>query len=98
SSLLQKMEYMHLNPLKRGYVDDPIHGYGSQMTRSVEDLLSHAGAWEGGWRSCRGCRPCWRGWRSLVSRMSWVSRSKNKSLALWLSFKRVLRFARQYGF
>jgi putative transposase len=23
--LLQKMEYMHLNPVKRGYVDDPVH-------------------------------------------------------------------------
>jgi putative transposase len=23
--LLQKMEYMHFNPVKRGYVDDPVH-------------------------------------------------------------------------
>jgi REP element-mobilizing transposase RayT len=23
--MLQKLEYMHLNPVKRGYVDDPVH-------------------------------------------------------------------------
>jgi hypothetical protein len=23
--MLQKLEYMHNNPVKRGYVDDPVH-------------------------------------------------------------------------
>jgi hypothetical protein len=23
--MLQKLEYMHVNPVKRGYVDDPLH-------------------------------------------------------------------------
>jgi hypothetical protein len=23
--MTQKLEYMHLNPVRRGYVDDPVH-------------------------------------------------------------------------
>ena len=37
--LLQKLEYMHNNPVKRGYVDDPVHWRYS----SARNYAGHAG-------------------------------------------------------